>query len=374
MHITVDSKDFKRIIMNCDEVCDKRNFDYLHFRVNNNFLYVSVIWAEGMENITYTGKCKLINNENNDEIFFITRFTETKEIANLIGNNLFTSIEIMDIDKDTMFRLNMDNGIMFRLGDHDIILHTYNKDFPFMNDKNAMSCMIIDYELLIKSMSIWINLYDGDKNDAENWKYFYIDVRGGKIRYTASSGMKLIMTEAGITESPDAVMAIPYDIIKQIVKLRLNNKNIKLIFTFDYLSIQGEDFEIRIRNNGRTAYNYEVIFRGLKENGNAIINSETFREIINNLKIANLKNYDNDVLRIETKNKKLVGTLNNKIEYITQEEFEGNIKYQGLMNIIEDICNAFNKEDFMVITYTIGWMILKTKDNINILIAGYEHN
>lgn len=369
MHIKVNSKDFKRVIMNCEKICDMENFDYVYFRTDKDFLYISVIREENMENITYTGKCKLISSEDDDK-GFILKFTAVKDIANLIRSNLFAFIEIMDIDKDSKFRLNVDSGIKFRLGNHDIISYTYNKDFPFMNDDNVRSSMIIDYGLLIKTMRIWINLCKRRENNTETWKYFYIDIRDGKIRYTATSGMKLIITDAGTTESPDAVIAIPYDIIKQIVKLKENDSKVVLVFMFDYLCIQGEDFEIRIRNNGRTAYNYEVLFKGLEENGNIIISNETFREIINNLKTTGSKN----VLHLETKNKKLVSTLNNKTEYIAQGEFNGNIEFWGFMKILEDVCDAFNKEEFMIITYTINWMMLKTKENINILISGCMHN
>lgn len=380
MYIKISSKDFKRVIMNCDKVCDKKNFDYLHFKADGGFLYISVIKEEGMENITYTGKCKLVDSRDEGKVF-ILKFTEVKEIARLIKGKLSTFIEIMDIDEDTKFRLNADNGIMFRLDDHDIILYTYDKNFPFINDEEEKSNIEVDYGLLIKSMKVWTNLYKRKKNDVDHYKYFYIEVKEGKIRYTATNGSKLLITEVGDTEALDAVIAISYDMIKQIVRLKESDKKVKLVFTFDYLSIQGEDFEVRIRNNGRTVYNYEVLFKGLEEDGNTVINSETFKDIINSLKMVDLENYKDDRLHLEIKDKRLVSTLritegercDDEEEYITQGVFDGSVEFWCMVHMIESICDAFKEEEFKVITYTVNWMFLKTKDNINVLIAGCYH-
>lgn len=380
MYIKISSKDFKRIIMNCDKVCDKKNFDYIHFRVDNGFLYISVIKEENMENIAYTGKCKLIDSENENKTF-ILKFTAVREITKLIKGKLSTFIEIMDIDEDTKFRLNVDNGVKFRLGGHEIISYTFDKDFPFMNDEEEKSVIEVDYGLLIKSMKVWTNLYKRKKNDVDNWKYFYIEVKEDKIRYIATNGKKLLITGVGDTEALDAVIAISYNMIKQIVRLKESDKKVKLVFTFDYLSIQGEDFEIRIRNNGRTVCSYEVLFKGLEENGNTVINSETFKDIINSLKMVDLENYKDDRLHLEIKDKRLVSTLriiegercDDEEEYITQGEFDGSMDFWCMMDVIESVCNAFKEEEFKVITYTVNWMLLTTKDNINVLIAGCYH-
>ena len=381
MCIKISSKDFKRIIMNCDKIYDKKNFDYIHFRVDNGFLYISVIKEEGMENIVYTGKCKLINDGNENKVF-ILKFTAVKEIVRLIKGKLFTFIEIMDIDDDTKFGLNVDNGVKFRFGDHEIISYTFDKDFLFMNDEEERSSIEVDYGLLVKSMKVWTNLYKRKKNDLEDYKYFYIEVKGGKIRYTATNGKKLLITEAGNTEALDAVIAISYDMIKQLSKLKEGDKEVKLVFTFGYLSIQGKNFELRIKNNGRTIYNYKVLFDGLEENGKMTINSETFRGIINTLKMIDLENYKEDKLHLEVKDKKLISTLritegeryDDEGEYIMQGEFDGSIEFWCMMDMMESICNTFKEEEFKVITYTVNWMLLKTKDNINVLIAGCCHD
>lgn len=370
MNIKINGSEFKKAVINCDKVIDKKNYGYISCKIVDNFLVIAAVKDE----LWYNERVTLYGDIENANVEFSVDFDKLKSLAKLIKPQMEVTFDITD------------DAVKFKLDNNEYILPTSIKDFPLIDEVQETSSVEVDYSLLIKSMKAWTDLYKKKRSDAVWCRYFFIEVKDGCVRYIATNGIKMLIVDAGIVNKTnnniqDAVAMISYDDIKRFIKLK-NDGVIKLSFIPEYLYIDNGKFTLCVTNLCEQIYNYRSVYEGLQVANHAIINNNVLKDIVEHFKGTNFDTYKDGTLHLTIKNGEVNSSLSfeykddnsEKESYSVQGVSNGNLDYWCVMSDLEDVSNAFNDEELNIESYSNGYIRIRISDGISVLMTGCNHD